>query len=75
MMDRIGGVAGRFETSSQTFCFPVHRQMSESWLAMGKKCRMLALRVVHISLVLWAMYSQSPFLLRSEGKAWLQYHV
>lgn len=42
---------------------------SESWLAMGKMCRILALRVVHISLVLWAMYSQSLFSLRTDGKA------
>lgn len=31
-------------------------KMSESWLAMGKKCRILALHVVRISLVLWAMF-------------------
>lgn len=80
MMDRIGGVAGRFETSCQTFCFPVHRQMSESWLAMGKKCRILALHVVRISLVLWAMYgSQVSFFFfgyeQTARQGWLQYHV
>ncbi|EHK39788.1 hypothetical protein TRIATDRAFT_303076 [Trichoderma atroviride IMI 206040] len=38
MMDRIGGVAGRFDTSSQTFCFPMHRQNVGVLAGMGKKC-------------------------------------
>lgn len=37
MMDRIGGVAGRFETSSQTFCFPMHRQNVGVLAGYGKE--------------------------------------
>lgn len=42
-------------------------RMSESWLAMGKKCRILALHVVRISLALWAMFKavQVSFLVTS----------
>jgi hypothetical protein len=55
MMDRIGGVAGRFKTFLNS-CFPVHRQTSESWLDMGRNAG-VALRVVHI-IGVTAMYSQ-----------------
>lgn len=46
-------------------------KMSESWLAMGENCRISALHVVRISLVLWAMFKvvESLFRLRADGKA------
>lgn len=70
MMDRIGGVAGRFETSSQTFCFPVHRQNVGVLAGYGKEMQDISLHVVRISLVLWAMYKlvESLFRLRADGK-------
>lgn len=71
MMDRIGGVAGRFEPLLKLFASRCIVRMSESWLAMGKKCRILALHVVRISLALWAMFKavKSLFRLRADGKA------